>query len=152
LSRRKGSKNRSTLVKELVERGAVEQDLVGLSYSELEDRAAAALAERPRPPPVEHRVLIDPNDASATVKNLNAKMTEMVEYFVPGGKDKFGHPVTVPTALRDKSRTIYMATSADAARRVVKAVLDGLYLWLRWLRQRGRIAGPGLDDVRIWVV
>lgn len=152
MSRRKGSKNRSTLVKELVERGADEADLAGLSYEDLEGRAEHALAERPPPPPVQHRLLIDPDEASAIYLAAGLKLGEMARYFAPGGKDVRGHTVLLPHHLLSRLRGVYTARNTDAAYGIAKVTLDRAYLWLLWQQRRGEVAGPAHDDVRIWVV
>lgn len=151
MSRRLGSKNRSTLVKELVERGADEAELLQLTYEDLEKKAAEAVAAMPPAPVVEKRILIDPAEASVTAKLATAKLTEMLTYFAPGGRDALGNAISVPADLRYKLRDIYVAPGIATANRIAKGTLDAFYARLLWLQKKGTISGPRQNDFRIWV-
>lgn len=151
MSRPAGSKNRATLIKELVERGAEETDLVNLEYLELEQLDRQALAVQPAPTAVERKILIDPSQASDTVKQVGAQLHRMVEYFAPGGMDKNGHLFEIPTELTGRLRRIYVAKNNQEASSIAKSVIDTLFLRLLWLQRQKAIAGPATGDFRIWV-
>lgn len=142
MSRAKGSKNRSTLVRELKARGAAEQDLATVPHTELEQRLVQAVAAEPPPPVVVERTVVDPELAKGIIAEAREKFDEMVDYYAPGKVDARGRPFEIPERVHEHLRRAFMAPDSEAVRHIAKRAIDKLFLHLMYEWGQNHITGP----------
>lgn len=146
MARRKGSKNRTTLERELAAAG-VAGDLSKLSYDELASKAVATVAPEPPkaavPEPTE-QTIIDPADARAVIEDTRRRFAIMVDYYtiaedVSAPSETSFIPERIQEFLRSR---VFMAPSVEAARAVGREALNKLHTHMLSLWANGRISGP----------
>jgi hypothetical protein len=149
MARRKGSKNRTTLERELSEAG-VKGDLSQVPYEELVSKAEAA-PKPPAPPPVREapeRSIIDPTEAQAIIDDTRRRFNAMVDYYTSDedvgltGEESF-IPERIQEFLRLK---VFMASSVEEARQVARKALSKLHIHLLVLWTSKRITGPSTAE------
>ena len=145
MARRKGSKNRSTLERELKEAGA-QGDLSRLSYDELTAQAKAIPRPTPSPEaeePVE-KAIIDPEQARAILEDTRRRFGIMVDYYTTDEDVGLtGEGSFIPERIQEFLRLgVFMADSITAAREVARKALAKLQIHLLVLWSNKRISGP----------
>ncbi len=149
MARRKGSKNRTTLERELKESGA-QGDLSKLSYDELATQAGAMPQPPPSIPEMEppERSIIDPEQARVIIEDTRRRFDLMVDYYTTDedvgmtGEDSF-IPERIQEYLRLKA---FMAGSVEEAREVARRALSKLHIHLLALWANKRISGPSTTE------
>lgn len=144
MARRKGSKNRSTLERELAAVG-VKEDLSKLGYEELAAKATAEVpVVPPKPPEPVEKSIIDPERARAIIEATRKRFGIMVDYYTSDedagltGEESF-IPERIQEFLRLK---VFMAASVDEAHDFARKALDKLHSHLLLLWSNKRISGP----------
>lgn len=146
MSRRKGSKNRTTLEKELAKAGC--QDPSKLSYKELSSKVVEVKIPEPTPPRIfVEKTIIDPVQAKTIVDDTRQKFNLMVEYYTSA--DDVGMPgegAFVPERVHEYLRSkVFFASTIEEARSYAKKSLDKLRIHLLVLWSSKRISGPNDD-------
>lgn len=146
MARRKGSKNRTTLERELAKAG-VKEDLSKLSYEELSAKAVpqptvVAAAVQPEKP-VE-RPIIDPEEAKAIIDDTRRRFVILAKYYsteddVPPPGESNVIPERIQEFLRSK---VFFASSPEDARKVAHQAIEKLHTHLLLLWGNKRISGP----------
>lgn len=149
MARRKGSRNRATLERELRESGA-QGDLSKLSYDELAAQAGATPQPPPSTPEMEppERSIIDPEEARAIIEDTRRRFDIMVDYYTTDedvgmtGEDSF-IPERIQEYLRLKT---FMAGSVEEAHEVARRALSKLHIHLLALWANKRVSGPNTTE------
>lgn len=144
MARRKGSKNRSTLERELREQGE-KAELEKLSYEELSARAVAVVPPPSLPvkEPVE-KTIIDPAVARVIVEDTRRRFGIMVDYYTSEDDvSATGEGEFIPERIQEYLRSkVYFSSTPEEARGYAKKALDKLHTHLLVLWADKRIAGP----------
>lgn len=145
MARRKGSKNRTTLERELAEAG-VKEDLAKLSYDEL----TAKVDTIPRPatpsasPEPAEQTIVAPEFAKTIIDDTRRRFQLMVDYYAKeGDTPPAGDRTFVPERIQDYLRgKVFMAASVEEARDASRRALDKLHVHLLGLWRHKRVSGP----------
>ena len=148
MARRKGSKNRTTLERELKEAG-VKVD-PQLSYEELAAKAAAAprAAEPARVREAPERSIIDPVEAQTIIDDTRRRFGVMVDYYTDDEDAGLtGEEAFIPERIQEFLRLkVFMASSAEEAHEVSRKALSKLHIHLLVLWSSKRITGPSTTE------
>jgi hypothetical protein len=146
MSRRKGSKNRSTLERELTAAN-ISIDTKHLSYSQLAAQLATQVApvvtekKQPVQEPVE-RSIIDPEQAKAIIEDTRRRFGIMVGYYASGDDGQVSAADLIPERIQEFLRSnVYLADSVETARTISLKALDKLETHLLTLWGK-KINGP----------
>lgn len=143
MARRKGSKNRTTLERELREAGIAIEPAT-LTYEQLAAKAGSLpKPAEPPPEPVEQNI-VAPEEARAIIDDTRRRFAKMVDYYtkdgdVPPAGDASFIPERIQEYLRGK---VFMAANVDEAREHARKALDKLHSHLLMLWSRKRVTGP----------
>lgn len=142
MARRKGSKNRTTLERELREAGVIVTPT--MTYSQLAEQAGALpKPTAPLPAPAEQSI-VAPEEARAIIDDTRRRFARMVDYYTkeddtPPAGDATFIPERIQEYLRGK---VFMAATVDEAREHARRALDKLHSHLLMLWGRKRVTGP----------
>lgn len=144
MAREKGSKNRTTLVKELHGLGRTES-FDGWDYASLRnelERAHKVVVPVPAPVVVEPAdlTIIDVERATAILQETRARCVQMAVYYAPDAENP---QELVPERVQEFLRhRIYTARDESDARQVQRQALEKMHIHLLALWGRKAIAGP----------
>jgi hypothetical protein len=141
MARTKGSKNRTTLIRELAQAG-VQVDVDKMSYEELSQRSKQTA------PIVEHvealveRPVIDIKEARTIIDDTRRRFDIMVRYYSCDNTETLV-PERIQEFLRSK---VYLADTCEQANESARKALEKLHAHLLTLWAHKQITGP--NDAR----
>jgi hypothetical protein len=149
MGRHKGSKNRTTLLRELADLGVTE-GLDKLDHDALQERLEAAQRVAPPPPPEPvERTVVDAEVAKKLIAETRGKLKAMAEYYaVDEDEDEVrtGEMALIPERIQEHLRKVFFAKDLAEAQVMCRRALEREHIHLMKLWGDGRISGPATAD------
>jgi hypothetical protein len=144
MSRPKGSKNKSTIQKEILAANP-QAKVENLDYKDLVKVKSQVCVEVPKVelPPVDPVLsVINTELAQSIIDETRRAFDELIETYSPGGLDKRGNKVEVPERVQDTLRKVYRASNKEAADVIRARARELMFYHLLQLWAQKKIYGP----------